>query len=96
MDLVFLLGYAVLVVWTVRRLLLIRQDDPSLRFGVRVFGGLLWLALTIIWSVGDPHPSNMLLRVVLNAFLTLPPALWSGYFAGRRMRRVVGSGGVNR
>jgi hypothetical protein len=82
-------GYAALVIWTARRVWLVPVTDPSLWFGVRVFGPLLWLATTIIWSLAERHPANLLLRLAINAFWAFPPSLWSGYFAGRRMRGVV-------
>jgi len=95
-SILFILAWGAFGVWTVRRLLLVPQSDPSLRFGVRVFGLLLWAASTIVWTVGDPHPRNIVLRVVENAFLILPMSLWAGYFAGRRIRRFVGPGGGDR
>jgi hypothetical protein len=96
-SLLILVAYAAFSVWTVRRVLLAPQRDPSTRFGMRVFAPLMWVATTVIWTIGDRFPSNLVLRVLLNAFWMLPLSLWSGYGAGRQMRRFLrGTGGEPR
>src|SRR5437879_6251050 len=97
MSALILVAYAGFSVWTVRRVLLSSQSNPSLRFGVRVFAPLMWVATTVVWTIGDRFPSNIVLRVLLNAFWMLPPSLWAGYGAGRSMRRFLrGTGGEAR
>ncbi len=92
-SLLFTVAYAAFSVWTVRRVFLATQSDLSLRFGVRVYAPLMWVATTVIWTIGHRFPSNIVLRVLLNAFWMLPLSLWAGYGAGRRMRRFLGATG---
>jgi|SRR5689334_11339760 len=97
--LVMVVANAAFSVWTVRRVFLAVRShpSPSLRFGVRVFAPLMWLATTVIWTMGHRFPSNAILRALFNAFLMLPISLWSGYHAGRHMRSVLrGTGGEPR
>ena len=96
-NVLVLVAWSAFAVWTVRRLWPLSQSDPSLRFGVRVCGVLLWLASTVIWTIKDSRSSShIFFHALLNGLLTLPGSLWAGYWWGRRMRRIVGVGGQNR
>src|SRR6266480_536494 len=87
-----IVAWSAFTIWTMRRVWPASKSDPSLRFGVRVFGGLFWVATTVIWTINDSRSSShIFLDGLLNAFFMLPLSVWGGYWWGHRMRRAVGT-----